>query len=104
LADAVASRKAPPAEARSLEKMFRQGKTFAEISSEGEGVKYKCTLVQCAGLACLFQRSSKGHESATVFSAAKMRIWAKDMLADAAKRNITKRFIDERLVPLLDEQ
>jgi hypothetical protein len=33
-----------------------------------------------------------------------MRIWAKDMLADAAKRNITKRFIDERLVPLLDEQ
>ena len=59
LADAVPSRKVSPAEARSLETMFRHGKTFAEICSEGEGVRYKCTLVQCAGLACVFQEARK---------------------------------------------
>jgi hypothetical protein len=104
LADTVPPRKVAPAEARSLETIFRQGKTYAEVCSEGEGVKYQCTLVQCAGLACVFQRSSKGPEFATIFSAAKLHIRAEDILADAAKRNITKRFVDERLIPLLDEK
>jgi hypothetical protein len=102
LADAVPARKVLPAEARSLETMFRQGKTFAEVCSEGEGVRYKCSIIQRAGPACVFQRSSKGHEAATLFSAAKMHIWAEDVLKDAAKRNVTKRFIDDRLNPLLE--
>lgn len=104
LADALPARKVPPAEARSLETMFRQGKTFAEVCSEGEGVRYKCSIIQRAGLACVFQRSSIGHEVATLFSAAKMHIWVEDVLRDAAKRNVTKRFIDAQLSPLLDER
>ncbi len=102
LSDAVPPKKVPPAEACSLEKIFRQGKTFAEVCSVEDGVKYRCTLVQCAGLACVFQRSSNGHEVATVLSAAKMHIWARDILTDAGKRSITKQFIDDRLIPLLD--
>jgi hypothetical protein len=102
LADALPARKVPPAEARSLEAMFRQGKTFAEVCSEGEGTRYKCSIIQCAGLACVFQRSSKGHEVSTLFSAAKMHVWTEDVFRDAAKRNVTKRFIDDQLSPLLD--
>jgi hypothetical protein len=103
LADSLPKRKTSPTEARSLETMFHRGKKYVEVCSEAEGVKYKCSIFQCAGLACLFQRNSKGYEGATVFSAGKMHVWADDVLRDASKRSITSRFIDDHLASILDE-
>lgn len=77
--------------------MFRQGTKFVEIYSEADGATYKCSMFQCAGLGCVFQRNTKGYEIATLFSAAKLRNWANDIMRDASKRNITKMFIDDRI-------
>ena len=104
LADSLPKRKITPTEARSLEIMFHRGKKYVEVCSEAEGVKYRCSIFQCAGLACLFQRNSNGYESATVFGAGKMHVWAADVLCDSGKRSVTSKFIDDRLAPMLDEE
>jgi hypothetical protein len=102
LADSVPPRKVPLPEARSLEVIFGVGTRLVDIRSEDEGVRYRCWIGQRAGLACVFQRSSKGHEAATLFSAAKLHQWATDVLRDAAKRTITSKFVNERLEPTLN--
>lgn len=102
VADVAEHRKVPPPEGRSLQKIFRTGTKYLEVRSECKDVKFICSIFQVAGLACLFQWNSEGCEGATVFSAARLVSWANDALRDAKSREISHRFVDARLSPLLE--
>jgi hypothetical protein len=100
----VPTRDVSPHEARSLEKIFHEGTKYFEVYSEAEHVIYRCSIFQIAGLACLFRKNSAGDEGAKLFSAGKMHLWAKEALQDAKKRMLTSRYIDERLMSIIDEE
>jgi len=101
LADALSEHKMPPAEGRSLQRIFSSGTKYFEITSENEDTRFTCAIFQAAGLAYLFQWNSKGYEAATIFSAAKLIAWSDNGLRDAKDRRIIHRFVDPRLSPFL---
>jgi hypothetical protein len=103
LSEVVPTRDVSAHESRSLEKIFREGTKYFEVYSEANHIIYRCSIFQLAGLACLFRKNSAGDEGAKLFSAGKMHVWTEDALRDARKRSLTSRYIDERLVSIIDE-
>jgi hypothetical protein len=103
LADAVPAEHIDISRLYSFETMFRRGKKYFELCSKVDGVTYTTSIFQCAGLACVFQRSSAGHFSARLVSAARMHLGAVQVLLMAKPHTITSKFIDDRLNALVND-